>query len=142
MQRMIFVNIPTRDLATADRFYGALGFDKNPMFSDEQASCWMISDAIFVMVLDEEFYATFLRDNDTPNLRSDRIGTLHALSLESVAELESMFEKAIEGGGSLYRPAHEPFPGMVEGAVKDPDGHVWEFTWMDPQMATDGPPDM
>ena len=142
MERMIFINVPTRDLAAADRFYEAIGFTKNPMFSDEQASCWAASDTIFVMVLAEDFFATFLRDGDTPNLRSSQIGTLHALSVGSVPELEALFEHAVEGGGSIYRPAHEPFPGMVEGAVKDPDGHVWEITWMDPHMATDGPPDM
>lgn len=138
MQRMIFINVPTRDLEAADRFYQALGFDKNPMFSDHQASCWVISETIFVMVLAEDFFETFLRDDDTPNLRSQNIGSLQAIALESAHEVERMSERAVEGGGSLYRPLHEPFPGMVECAVKDPDGHVWELTWMDPHM--EGPP--
>lgn len=132
MQQMVFINIPTRDLAAADAFYGGLGFTKNPMYSSDDASCWMISDTIYVMVLNEEFYASFLRDGDEPNLRSNKIGALNALTVDSVRDLETMLQQAVESGGSVYRAASEPFPGMVDSAVKDPDGHVWEITWMDP----------
>ena len=131
MQPMIFINLPTRDLQAADAFYGSLGFEKNPTFSSDDASCWVISDTIYVMVLQEQFYASFLRDGDTPNLRSASIGTLHALAVESTEALRGMLERAVSGGGSVYRAESEPFPGMIDSAIKDPDGHVWELTWMD-----------
>ena len=138
MSRMMFINLPTRDLTAADTFYGALGFEKNPMFSNEQASCWKASDTIFVMVLAEEFYTSFLRDGDEPGRRSSAISSLHALMLDSKAEVRQLLDGAVEGGGSIYRDLTEPFPGMVDSAVKDPDGHVWEFGWMDPAMAAPG----
>ncbi len=138
MERMIFVNLPTRDLTAADRFYETMGFTKNEAFSDEQASCWIVSPAIYVMVLSDGFFAGFLREGNTTNLGSGRVGALHALSVESVTELEQFFARAVEGGGKVYRAHSEPFPGMVEGAVTDPDGHIWEFSWMDPGII---PPD-
>ncbi|NLA66382.1 MAG: lactoylglutathione lyase [Leucobacter sp.] len=131
MPNMFFVNVPTRDLARSDAFYSALGFNKNETFSDEQASCWVVSEHIYIMVLVEDFFASFLRDGDEPNLRSKTIGSLNALSVESDSELEQMLERAVVGGGSVYRPAFSPFEGMTEAAMKDPDGHVWELSFMD-----------
>lgn len=69
MARMIFVNLPTKDLAISDTFYAGLGFEKNTDFSNEVASAWMITETIWVMVLTEEFYSSFLRNGDTPHLR-------------------------------------------------------------------------
>ena len=39
MPKMIFVNLPVADVARSTAFYEALGFEKNPQFSNEQASC-------------------------------------------------------------------------------------------------------
>ncbi len=66
MSRMIFVNLPTSDLARADKFYSALGFTKNDTFSDENATSWIIAENILVMVLQEEFYSSFLVGEDKP----------------------------------------------------------------------------
>ena len=51
MSKMIFVNLPVSDLAKAEAFYGALGFSRNPAFSDDAGSCMVWSDAIYVMIL-------------------------------------------------------------------------------------------
>lgn len=135
MSRMIFVNLPTDDLAAADAFYGALGFTKNEQFSDENASSWVISESITVMVLARGFFATFLTGDAAPHLPGsggDR-EVLNALSCESSDEVDELMSKAVAGGGSVYREASAPFPGMYQGAFADPDGHVWEVAWMDPQ---------
>lgn len=49
--KMIFVNLPVADLARARAFYEALGFTRNPQFSDDTAAAMVWSDAIFVMLL-------------------------------------------------------------------------------------------
>ncbi|GHD04741.1 glyoxalase [Zhihengliuella salsuginis] len=132
---MIFVNLPTDDLAAADAFYGALGFTKNEQFSDENASSWVISDVITIMVLKREYFATFLVESDAPHLPGARGAheVLNALSCESSDEVDQLMSKAVAGGGSAYREADAPFPGMYQGAFADPDGHVWEVAWMDPE---------
>jgi len=59
MTRMIFVNLPVRDLQASDAFYRALGGMVNPRFSDEQATCLLFSDAIGVMLLTHGRYRQF-----------------------------------------------------------------------------------
>ncbi len=36
--RMVFVNLPVKDLEASKRFYTALGFEENAEFSDENAA--------------------------------------------------------------------------------------------------------
>jgi predicted lactoylglutathione lyase len=38
MAKLIFVNLPVRDLGRATAFYEAVGARKNPQFSDDTAS--------------------------------------------------------------------------------------------------------
>ncbi len=46
MPKMIFVNLPVRDLAASTAFYVALGGEVNIQFSGEGATSLMFSDAI------------------------------------------------------------------------------------------------
>ncbi|MEF9982537.1 MULTISPECIES: VOC family protein [Actinomycetes] len=133
MGQMIFVNLPTADLARADKFYEAMGFTKNTTFSDENATSWIIAENILVMVLRQEFFASFLVNGDKPALGSGLRETLNALSAETREGVDDFVARAEAGGGSVYRPADEPFPGMYQAAVQDPDGHVWEIAWMSPE---------
>jgi predicted lactoylglutathione lyase len=60
MAKMIFVNLPVKDLPAATRFYEAIGFEKNPQFSNEQASSMVWSDTISFMLLTHDYYGTFI----------------------------------------------------------------------------------
>jgi Predicted lactoylglutathione lyase len=133
MSTMIFVNLPTADLAKSDAFYSAMGYEKNTTFSDENATSWVVAENILIMVLREEFFASFLVDGDVPALGSKHREALNALSAETREEVDDFASRALAGGGRVYRPADEPFPGMYQAAVKDPDGHVWEIAWMSPE---------
>src|SRR5688572_342810 len=44
--KMIFVNLPVRDLAASAEFYTAIGGQINPQFSDDNAKSMMLSDSI------------------------------------------------------------------------------------------------
>lgn len=128
MAKTLYLNLPVADVATATGFYEALGFVKNPMFSNEQASGMTLDDAIFVMLLDRAFYATF-----TPKRIVDpreQTQALFALSLGSRAEVDQMTQAAIAAGG---REAHDPEDHgyMYSRAFEDPDGHGWGPFFMD-----------
>ena len=45
----IFVNLPVKDLKKTMEFFGKLGYSFNPMFTDENAACMVISDNIYAM---------------------------------------------------------------------------------------------
>lgn len=51
MAKMIFVNLPVRDLAVSKGFYEAIGFRNEPRFTDETAAAMQWSDNIVVMIL-------------------------------------------------------------------------------------------
>ena len=51
MSRMIFVNLPVRDLQKSMEFFTALGFTYNQQFTDDKAACMIISDKAYVMLL-------------------------------------------------------------------------------------------
>ena len=59
MSKMIFVNLPVRDLAASTAFYEAVGGTKNPQFSDAAASCIVFSDTIYAMLLTHDKYRHF-----------------------------------------------------------------------------------
>lgn len=132
MPRMIFVNLPVNDVAKATAFYEAIGFTKNPMFSNEQGSAMEWSDTISVMLLGRPFYATF-----TPKQIIDAhtmSGVLLALAFDSRAEVDAITEAAIAAGG---REAHEPEDQgfMYSRAFEDLDGHGWGPFHMDMEAA-------
>lgn len=128
MTRMIFVNLPVTDVAKATAFYQALGFEKNDMFSNEQASSMVWSDTIHVMLLDRAFYSTF-----TTKPIADAHATsavLICLSRDSRADVDSITEAAIAAGGRETRDAQDM--GFMYGrAFDDLDGHTFEVMFMD-----------
>ena len=62
---------------------------------------------------------------------------LYALSCDSRAAVDAIAEAGIKAGGTETRDAQD-YGFMYGRAVADPDGHVWEYTWMDmSQMPTE-----
>ena len=132
MSRLIFINLPVKDLRRSIDFFKALGFAHNPQFTDDTGACIVISDVIHVMVLTEEKFRTF-----TLNPISDARATtevLIALSCDSREEVDDLFNKALAAGGSSWREPQDH--GFMYGrSFYDLDGHHWEVIWMDPGQA-------
>lgn len=82
MSKQIFVNLPVSDLTKATAFYEALGFVKNPAFSNDDASSMGWSAEIFVMLLTHDFYKQFLKGKEIADTKNTS-GVLLALSLDS-----------------------------------------------------------
>lgn len=131
--KMIFVNLPVADLARATAFYERIGATKNSQFSDDTASCMVISDTIFVMLLTHAKFRQF-----TPKQIADARTTsevLIALSADSREAVDDIVGKAAEGGRADPAPSQD-FGFMYERSFEDPDGHIWEVVWMDVEAAT------
>jgi predicted lactoylglutathione lyase len=62
MATKIFVNLPVKNLNKSIDFFTKLGFGFNQQFTDETATCMIVSDDIFVMLLTEEKFKTFTPD--------------------------------------------------------------------------------
>jgi predicted lactoylglutathione lyase len=132
MTKMIFVNLPVADVARATAFYEAIGFEKNPQFSNEQASCMVWSDAIHVMLLDHGFYRTFTTKQIADTHKTS--AALIALSRDSRAEVDAITDAAIAAGGRETREKQDM--GFMYGrAFEDLDGHTFEPMYMDMEAA-------
>ena len=51
MSDMIFVNLPVSNLEQSKSFYSALGFENNPVFTDETAACMVLNEHFAVMLI-------------------------------------------------------------------------------------------
>ena len=51
MATQIFVNLSVKNLNRSVEFFTKLGFKFNPEFADETATCMIVSEDIFVMLL-------------------------------------------------------------------------------------------
>ncbi|PAU64819.1 glyoxalase/bleomycin resistance/extradiol dioxygenase family protein [Pseudomonas sp. PIC25] len=123
----IFVNLPVRNLQQSIAFFTRLGFTFNPEYTDETATCMIVAEHIYVMLLVEEKFQGF-----TPKPLCDaRKATevLVCLSLPDRAEVDGMVEKAVAAGGRTY---HEPQDHgfMYQHGFEDLDGHIWELVAM------------
>jgi predicted lactoylglutathione lyase len=127
--RMIFVNLPVTDLQRAKAFYAALGFQNNAQFTDETAAAMVIEENIVAMLLTREKFASFVAGQVGDPAQATSV--LNALSAGSREEVDDTFARAIAAGGKPWLPAQDH--GVMYGtSFSDPDGNVWETTWMDP----------
>jgi hypothetical protein len=72
---MIFVNLAVSDVAHSRTFYEGLYFAINPQFPDETVVCVVVSDTIYLMVLNHTQFADF-----APHPIADTHKTAAALS--------------------------------------------------------------
>lgn len=129
MAKKIFVNLPVKELPRSVAFFSKLGFSFNPQFTSDDATCMVISDDIYAMLLVEKFFATF---TDKPTADATKTTeVLVALALDSRDEVTKLCEAAFAAGGRRYKePQDHGF--MFAWGFEDLDGHIWEPFWMDP----------
>lgn len=135
--KMIFVNLPVADLARARAFYEALGFTRNPQFSDDTAAAMVWSDAIFVMLLTHAKWQGFTTRPICPPESSE---VSLAITVDSRAEVDAMVAAGAAAGGTADANPPEDHGFMYQRTLLDPDGHVWEPFWMDQAMANGSAP--
>ena len=61
MATQVFINLPVKDLNRSVDFFTKLGYTFNAQFTSEQATCMIVSDTIFVMLLVEPFFQSFTK---------------------------------------------------------------------------------
>ena len=128
MEQKIFVNLPVKDLKKSVDFFTTLGFTFNPQFTDENATAMRISDDIYVMLLVEKFFRTFIKKEITDARKTSEV--IISLSADSKAEVDRLVDKAFKGGA---KPSNETqdMGWMYNRAFEDLDGHLWEVAYMD-----------
>ena len=124
MARMIFPNLPVKDVAASRAFWTELGFTFNEEFCSGEAACLVINDQASVMLLREDFFHGF---HDTqPHTGTETTICLTATGREDV---DRLCAAAGAAGARIIGSVDEP--PMYGGSFHDPDGHIWEVLWME-----------
>ena len=131
MINSIFVNLPVESLKRSVEFFTELGFTFNPDFSDDESTCMIVNETIYVMLLEHKKFQGFISKPIAPKTSTEAI---LAFSLGSADEVRSMTEKALSlGAGKLNEPEDLGF--MFSWGFEDLDGHLWDLFWMNPEKA-------
>ncbi|OJF96635.1 VOC family protein [Pararhizobium antarcticum] len=125
--KMIFVNLPVKDLEKSRAFFGALGYSFNADFSDETAACMIVSESIFVMLLTHPKFKDFITGEISDAHKATEV--LTALTADSRAEVDDILAKALAAGASPWKPNLD-LGFMYSCSFQDLDGHVWEYFHM------------
>jgi predicted lactoylglutathione lyase len=133
MATQIYLNLPVKDLNRSVEFFTELGFSFNPDFTDENATCMIINDDAYVMLLVEGFFKTFTSKEIVDSTKSTE--AIVAFSVDSREAVDETVRKALAAGGTPSQEAQD-YGFMYNHTFQDPDGHLWEVMWMDPA----GPP--
>ena len=129
MATKIFVNLPVKDLVKTKDFFGKLGLQFNPQFTDETAGCMIVSEEAYVMLLTHPKFKEFAPHAIADANKSTEV--LVTLSCENRGKVDEMVAKAVEAGGHTYsKPKDYGF--MYGHGFQDLDGHVWELFYMEP----------
>ena len=127
--RKLFVNLADDDLDRAVRFFTALGFEFDPQFTDETATCMLIGEDAYAMLLVRPRFQDFTKKQVVDAATSTE--AILAVTADSREEVDDLAEKALASGAT---PANDPLEldFMYSRSFNDPDGHLWEVFWMDP----------
>ena len=126
--RKLFVNIAVADLGRAVDFFTALGFEFDPRFTDESATCMLIGEDAYAMLLVRDRFQDFTKKEVAdPTAQTEAI---LALSAESREDVDALADKALATGGSpadesdgarlhvqpqLPGPRRPPVGGLLDG---------------------------
>jgi predicted lactoylglutathione lyase len=133
-RRKLFVNIPVADLQRSIDFFEGLGFTFNQQFTDATATCMLVGEDAYFMLLTREKFREFSKR--TASDPQQETAGLFAVSVDSRADVDDLVQKAISSGGSrVGDPQDHGF--MYTSSFYDPDGYHWEVFWMDPSTIQD-----
>ncbi|GAB2453540.1 extradiol dioxygenase [Hymenobacter qilianensis] len=129
MATQIFVNLPVKDLFRSVEFFTKLGYRFNQQFTDENATCMIVGENIYVMLLVEPFFQTLTKKEIVDATKSTE--AIICLSADSREQVDEMISKAVNAGGTITREP-EDHGYMYGHGYQDLDGHLWEVMYMDP----------
>jgi predicted lactoylglutathione lyase len=127
MHSQIFVNLPVKDLKRSVDFFTKLGYGFNPQFTDENATCMILGDNLFAMLLVEKYFKGFTQKSIADTTQSTEV--LTCLSCSSKEQVDDLVAKARAAGAKVPREAQD-HGFMYAHGYEDLDGHTWELVHM------------
>ena len=126
MPTRIFVNLPVRSLARSVAFFQHLGYRFDPQFTDENATCMIVGDNIFVMLLLEPYFQGFTPKPVVDAHKATEV--IVCIAMDHRAMVDSLVDKAIDAGALPGKTLN--VGNMYQRSYQDLDGHLWEVLHM------------
>ncbi|CAM4363372.1 MAG: glyoxalase/bleomycin resistance/extradiol dioxygenase family protein [Paenibacillus macerans] len=125
-----FINLPVKDLQKTMDFFGKIGFEFNLQFTDDKATCMIINDTTYAMLLVEPYFQTFIKKELADAAKTCEV--LVSLAADSREHVDEIVNKAFAAGAV---PSSDPQDHgfMYQWGFQDINGHIWEvFHMADP----------
>ena len=90
------MNLPIKDLNKTVKFFIILGFTVNPQFTDENVTCMIVNNHIFIDALVEKFFKTFTKREICDTTKDTEV--IIASPAKSRENVDQMINKVIEAG--------------------------------------------
>lgn len=134
MSTKVFANWPVENLNRSKKFFEALGYKFNPMFTNENAACLVISDEIYSMLVTKNFFSKFSRRQIADTAKT--MESMVTLTAKSKEDVDMMVGKALEAGAKeVMEGPGDMGEWMYSRVFTDLDGHQWSYVWMDMEAA-------
>ena len=126
----VFITLPVKSVKASIEFFTALGFSFNQDFSDEETTCMIVNETIYVMLGEHKKYLSLI---DKPIADPSSSEVILTLSCSSADEIRTITSTAISLGA---RQVNEPedLGFMFSWGFEDLDGHLWNLAWMNPNF--------
>ena len=129
----VWLNFAVKDLGTTRDFYSKLDhFNLNPDCpggGEGLVSVVVGDDGLIVNFFPEAAFKGFINNEITDAGRTETCLSLGAMS---VAEVDARLKQAIDAGATVFSKADYLGEAMYGAGFADPDGHRWNFLYMDP----------
>ena len=129
MPTRIYVNLPVKSLDRSVAFFAHLGYGFDLRFTNENATCMVVGESIFVMLLVESFFQTFTSKPVADAHHSTE--AIVCIGVDSRAAVDSLVDKALAFGATASGQTRD-LGSMYQRGYQDLDGHLWEVLYIDP----------
>ena len=127
MPRHIYVNLPVENLDKSIEFFTEVGFRFDEKMTDEKATCMIVNDQAYVMLLVRDFFQQFTKKSIADTSSSTE--AILAIGADSRDDVDKLVDAALAAGASeANQPMTDPMYGR---SFYDLDCHLWEIFWMD-----------
>ncbi|SFA58767.1 hypothetical protein SAMN04488511_12055 [Pedobacter suwonensis] len=131
MTKSLWINLPVKDINKSKAFFTALGFSLNLQYGARaDSACLLVGESNFaIMLFEENLYESFIGMNIADRRNGGEV--LFSFDAESPEEVDSLAQKVVDAGGTLYGE-----PGYKDGwmygcGFVDLDGQRWNILYMD-----------
>lgn len=128
MNRINLITLGVKDMRRSLQFYrDGLGFQTS-VTKDNPSIVFFNNNGTKLALYPIDALTEDINDQDTPK-KQGFSGITLAYNAKSVAEVDEVFQKIEDIGGTIVKAPQRAFWGGYSGYFSDPDGYYWEVAY-------------